>query len=93
MKASLLPVALAFLAAGTAQALQISSFTPQGEVSRVRQVVASFDQAPITFADPKAPAPLSVSCDDAQAGQGTGPGTGEMRWVWDFANDLPPGVR
>ncbi|WP_225781493.1 alpha-2-macroglobulin [Xenophilus sp. Marseille-Q4582] len=93
MKASFVSLALALVAAGPAQALQISSFTPQGEVSRVRQVVASFDQAAVNFGDPKAPAPLTLRCDDAQAGQGTGRWTGEKRWVWDFANDLPPGVR
>lgn len=94
MKAPILSaLALSLLACGTAQAVQISSFTPQGEVSRVRQVVASFDQAAVNFGDPKAPAPLTLRCDDAQAGQGTGRWTGEKRWVWDFANDLPPGVR
>ena len=33
-----------FLAAGAAHALQITSLTPQGEVARIRQVVAKFDQ-------------------------------------------------
>ena len=37
-------LAVAGFAAGPALALQITSLTPQGEVSRVRQVVASFDQ-------------------------------------------------
>ncbi|RYF84278.1 MAG: alpha-2-macroglobulin, partial [Comamonadaceae bacterium] len=86
-------MALALFASSAAQALQISAFSPQGEVSRVRQVVASFDQAAVNFGDPKAPAPLAVRCDDAQAGKGTGRWTGEKRWVWDFENDLPPGVR
>ena len=76
-----------------AHALQIASLTPQGEVARVRQVVAKFDQAAVNFGDPKAPAPLAVSCSDAQAGKGTGRWTGEKQWVWDFENDLPPGVR
>ncbi|HJS05690.1 MAG TPA: MG2 domain-containing protein [Variovorax sp.] len=76
-----------------AHALQIASLTPQGEVARVRQVVAKFDQAAVNFGDPKAPAPLAVSCSDAPAGKGTGRWTGEKQWVWDFENDLPPGVR
>lgn len=76
-----------------AHALQITSLTPQGEVARIRQVVAKFDQAAVNFGDPKAPAPLAVSCSDAQAGKGTGRWTGEKQWVWDFENDLPPGVR
>lgn len=74
-------------------ALQITNLTPQGEVSRVRQVAASFDQAAVNFGDPKAPAPLAVSCSDAQAGKGTGRWTDAKRWVFDFENDLPPGVR
>ncbi|MFT4265703.1 MAG: hypothetical protein QM586_00540 [Xenophilus sp.] len=82
--AALVSFALAFCSAGAAQALQISSLTPQGEVSQVRQVVASFDQAP---------APLALHCDDAQAGQGSGRWTGDKRWVWDFADGLPPGAR
>ena len=81
------------LAAWAAQALQIASFSPQGEVARVRQVVAKFDAAVVNFGDPKAPAPISLSCSDASATQGTGRWTGEREWVFDFAQDLPPGVR
>ncbi|RZL61357.1 MAG: alpha-2-macroglobulin [Variovorax sp.] len=81
------------LLAGPSLALQITGVTPQGEVSRVRQVVAKFDQAAVNFGDPKAPAPLSVSCSDAQAAKGTGRWTGDKQWVYDFENDLPPGVR
>ncbi|MFZ3119732.1 MAG: MG2 domain-containing protein [Variovorax sp.] len=83
------------LAAATfpAMALQAIAISPQGEVARVRQVVAKFDQAAVNFGDPKAPAPYTVRCDDAQAGKGTARWTGEKQWVYDFENDLPPGVR
>ncbi|VTU27565.1 hypothetical protein SRS16CHR_04087 [Variovorax sp. SRS16] len=81
------------LAALGAHALQITSLTPQGEVARVRQVVAKFDQAAVSFGDPKAPAPLAVSCSDAQAGKGNGRWTADRQWVFDFEDDLPPGVR
>ncbi|MDB5826777.1 MAG: alpha-2-macroglobulin, partial [Variovorax sp.] len=77
----------------SSHALQITSLTPQGEVARVRQIVAKFDQPAVKFGDPKAPAPLAVSCTDAAAGKGTGRWTGEKQWVYDFENDLPPGVR
>jgi len=50
------------LLSGPGHALQITSLTPQGEVARVRQIVAKFDQPAVNFGDPKAPAPLSVSC-------------------------------
>ncbi|RZL88637.1 MAG: alpha-2-macroglobulin [Variovorax sp.] len=89
---ALAAAALALAALG-AHALQITSLTPQGEVARVRQVVVKFDQAAVNFGDPKAPAPLAVSCTDAQAAKGTGRWTGEKQWVFDFENDLPPGVR
>ncbi|GAA6121892.1 MG2 domain-containing protein [Acidovorax sp. FG27] len=83
---------LAALATG-AHALTVASLSPQGEVARVRQVVVKFDSAAVSFGDPKAPAAFTVSCDDAAAGQGTGRWTGEREWVYDFAADLPPGVR
>lgn len=75
-----------------AQALQITSLSPQGEVARIRQVVAQFDTAAVSFGDPKAPAPLSLSCSDAKATKGTGRWTSEKEWVFDFDADLPPGV-
>ncbi|HSV58367.1 MAG TPA: MG2 domain-containing protein [Variovorax sp.] len=81
------------IAAGPASALQVSSLTPQGEVARVRQVVARFDEVAVRFGDPRAPAPLAVSCSDAQTGKGQGRWTGEKQWVFDFENELPPGVR
>ena len=40
------------LAAWGAQALQITSLSPQGEVARIRQVVAKFDTAAVYFGDP-----------------------------------------
>jgi uncharacterized protein YfaS (alpha-2-macroglobulin family) len=79
--------------AGLAHGFQVSSLSPQGEVARVRQVVAKFDESAVNFGDPKAPAPLSLSCSDAQATQGTGRWTSDREWVFDFERDLPPGIR
>jgi uncharacterized protein YfaS (alpha-2-macroglobulin family) len=81
------------LAAASAQAFQITSLSPQGEVARVRQVVAKFDAAAVQFGDPKAPAPLELRCSDALASKGAGRWTSEREWVFDFERDLPPGVR
>ncbi len=92
-KKKLLLIAAGLGLASQAGALTISSVSPQGEVSRVRQVVAKFDEAAVRFGDPRAPAPLAVSCSNAQAGKGTGRWTNEKQWVFDFENDLPPGVR
>jgi len=88
-----LAVAAGACTAFAAHALQVTSLTPQGEVAAVRQVVAKFDEAAVNFGDPKAPAPLTVSCDDAQASKGTGRWTSEREWVFDLQQDLPPGLR
>jgi uncharacterized protein YfaS (alpha-2-macroglobulin family) len=85
--AALLSIAL------PASALQIVSVSPQGEVSRVRQVVVKFNESAVTFGDPNAPAPASLACSDAQATQGNGRWTSDREWAFEFENDLPPGVR
>jgi len=79
-------------AAVSAHALQITSLSPQGEVARVRQVVAKFDESAVNFGDPKAPAPLSLQCSDAQATKGTGRWVSDREWAFEFENDLPPGI-
>jgi uncharacterized protein YfaS (alpha-2-macroglobulin family) len=83
---------LVFLAAG-AQALQVTGVTPQGEVAQVRQLVVKFDGAAVSFGDPKAPAPVALACSDAQATRGTGRWNSDREWVFQFDNDLPPGIK
>jgi uncharacterized protein YfaS (alpha-2-macroglobulin family) len=80
------------VAAWSAHAFQINSLSPQGEVVRVRQVVAKFDDSAVNFGDPKAAAPLSLSCTDAQATQGSGRWISDRVWAFEFERDLPPGV-
>jgi hypothetical protein len=80
------------LLAGAAQAFQISSLSPQGEVDQVRQLRLRFDEAAIDFGQPQAPAPLALRCDDAGASRGSGRWLNEREWVFDFEQDLPPGV-
>ena len=84
--------ALTAAVALNAHALQISSLSPQGEVSRIRQLVAKFDEAAVNFGDPKAPAPLTLNCNDAQAAKGKGRWISDREWAFEFDNDLPPGV-
>ena len=88
------PLIAAFLAATALQAhaLQITSLSPQGEISQVRQVVAKFDGPAINFGDAKAPAPLAVRCNNAQAAKGSGRWISDREWAFEFENDLPPGV-
>jgi uncharacterized protein YfaS (alpha-2-macroglobulin family) len=75
-----------------AQAFQIISVSPQGEVARVRQVVAKFDDSAVNFGDPKAAAPLTLSCSDAQVTKGNGRWVTDRSWAYEFENDLPPGI-
>ena len=85
--------ALTAAVALNAQALQIISLSPQGEIAQVRQIVAKFDEAAVNFGDPKSPTPLRLNCSDAQAGKGSGRWISDREWVFEFENDLPPGVR
>ncbi|MDO8770584.1 MAG: MG2 domain-containing protein [Burkholderiaceae bacterium] len=79
--------------AWSAQAFQVTRLSPQGEVARIRQLVVKFDEAAANFGDPKAPAPLAISCSDPDGTKGTGRWVNEREWVFDFARDVPPGVR
>ncbi|MES2423441.1 MAG: MG2 domain-containing protein, partial [Pseudomonadota bacterium] len=81
------------LATTAASAFQIVQLTPQGEVAQVRQVVAKFDAPAIRFGDAKAADPLTLSCNDAGASKGQGRWNSDKEWIFEFARDLPPGVR
>ena len=85
--------AMLALSAGSVYALAVNQFSPQGEVAQAQQVRVQFDSAAVRFGDPKAAAPLQLSCSDAQAAAGTGRWTSDREWVFDFAQPLPPGVR
>ncbi len=77
----------------SSHALQVLSLSPQGEVARINQVSVKFDEAVANFGDPKAAAPLTLQCSDASASQGSGRWLSDRQWVYDFATELPPGVR
>ncbi len=85
--------ALMLLCAAPAHALQITSLSPQGEVSQVRQVVAQFDQPAVNFGDARAPNPLRLTCNDPAATQGNGRWISDREWTFQFAHDLPVGIR
>ena len=77
---------------GSGQAAQIARFSPEGEVSRVRQVAIRFDEAMVPLGDAQASPPAVVSCSgSAIAGQARW--IDAKNWVFDFARDLPPGVK
>ncbi len=77
----------------TAHATSITSVSPQGEVARVRQIVVKFDKNVVAMGDPRAAAPVTVNCDNKFVqSQAAGRWTGAREWVYDMADDLPPGV-
>ena len=77
---------------GSGQAAQVVRFSPEGEVARVRQVAIRFDEAMVPLGDLQASPPATVSCNGSAI-------TGQARWIdaknwaFDFARDLPPGVK
>lgn len=86
-------VAVIFLAsvlAGPAQQqLRVQDFSPQGTISRVRQVRAHFSGPMVSFGDPRAASPFDISCPE----KGTGRWADAQNWIYDFDRDLPAGVR
>ncbi|MBB2920364.1 Ig-like domain-containing alpha-2-macroglobulin family protein [Cupriavidus alkaliphilus] len=86
-----LAAALASLAGG-ALAAQVSRFSPEGTVGQVRQVAIRFDEAMVPMGDVQATAPAAVSCTGAST-SGQARWIDARNWVYDFAGDLPPGVR
>ncbi len=75
--------------AGAASAQTVQFFAPQGEVKGVRQVTARFAVAMVPFGDPRELDPFDVDCVE----KGKGRWADTKNWVYDFARDLPAGVR
>ncbi|MEM5431925.1 alpha-2-macroglobulin family protein [Cupriavidus oxalaticus] len=85
--------ALALLAGiQPAGAAQVTRFSPEGTVGQVRQVAIRFDEAMVPMGDVQAAAPAAVSCTGAST-SGQARWVDARNWVYDFASDLPPGVR
>jgi hypothetical protein len=74
---------------GATPAPRIESFSPQGTVKGVRQATVRFSDAMVRFGDSTLPAPFTVICSVAGQGHWIGP----REWVYDFAEDVPPGRR
>src|SRR5215470_2464668 len=86
-------LAALLLVAGQAQAQpadpQVSAFSPQGTVKRVRQATATFSAPMVPLGDPRLADPFDLSCPEG----GTGRWVDTRIWVYDFAHDLPAGIR
>jgi alpha-2-macroglobulin len=68
----------------------VSQFTPEGTVTRVRQVSARFSEPMVAFGDPHSPVePFEIDC----AENGTGRWIDSRTWVYDFTRDAPGGLR
>src|SRR5215475_596139 len=80
---------LALLAPAAASAVEVVRFSPQGTVKRVRQVSARFSDPMVPLGDPRAADPFDVACPEPGAGRWVD----SRDWVYDFARDLPAGVR
>ncbi|MBI3325682.1 MAG: alpha-2-macroglobulin [Nitrospinae bacterium] len=68
----------------------VVQFTPQGTVKRVRQVSVRFSEAMVPLGDPRrASDPFEIDCP----APGTARWLDTLTWVYDFARNLPGGVR
>src|SRR4029453_179732 len=84
-----LAVLMSLVAAVAAQdAATVESFSPQGQIKDVRQVVARFSQPMVSFGDPRSESPFDVEC----AGKGRGRWADTRNWLYDFDQDLPAGI-
>jgi len=83
----------AWAAAGNAppadHAARVESFSPQGYVRHVRQVVVRFSDSMVALGDPRLADPFTVSCP----AHGKGRWADTRDWVFDFDSDLNAGVR
>ena len=80
---------LLWLGAAGAPAAQVDVFSPQGEVKGVRQVAVRFSDPMVAFGDPRLPDPFDIDCP----APGTGRWADSRNWTFDFAHDLPAGLR
>ena len=77
-----------YTAAAGAQT-KVESFSPEGEVKRVRQVTARFSQPMVAFGDPRAPDPFTADCASMVKIGGKGRWIDASTWSHDFEADLP----
>src|SRR4051794_40583683 len=77
-------------AAAQAPAPTVTQFSPTGVVKQVRQVTARFSVPMVAVGDPRAATDVfDIDCAEA----GTARWIDSRDWAYDFARDLPAGVR
>ena len=91
--AALFPAVAGWAAVGNipaaGAAVRVESFSPQGYLRQVRQVVVRFSDAMVAFGDPRLADPFDVSCP----ARGKGRWADTRDWVFDFDADLDAGMR
>jgi uncharacterized protein YfaS (alpha-2-macroglobulin family) len=78
---------------GAAQAMEISRVAPQGEVSRIQNLVVGFKAAVSALGDARLPDPVRLTCSAGVPVHGQGRWTNEREWVFEFQQPLPAGAR
>ena len=87
---ALVLVLLPFSPAHSQTPPQIEFFSPQSTVKDIRQVTVRFSEAMVPFGSPSVTTDIiDVSCPE----KGTARWADERNWIYDFARDLPAGVR
>ena len=85
--------ALALVGASQAAlAARVVEIAPRGEVPQAQQVRLQFDVPVVPTGDPRGPDPAAVSCQPATPA-GAGRWEDARTWVYDFREELPPGLR
>ena len=87
---ALIVAAIADGPAFAAAAAMVTKFSPRGTVKQIRQVTARFSQPMAPLGDPRATVtPFDIDC----AAKGFARWIDSFNWSYDFASDLPAGVR
>ncbi|MFM7704507.1 MAG: alpha-2-macroglobulin, partial [Rubrivivax sp.] len=73
-------------------AARVLDISPRAEVPQVRQARVQFDVPVVPLGDLRGPDPASVSCQPATPA-GSGRWEDARTWVYDFREELPPGLR
>ena len=77
--------------AALAQAVTISSVSPQGEVAQTQQVVVKFSAAVVPFGEPRLEDPVTLNCE-GKVPAGSSRWSNDREWLYDFAQALPAGT-
>ena len=83
---------LAGVMAWPAQAASVRQVSPQGEVAQVRQIRVTFAQVVMPLGDLRHDDPFTVQCQ-GPVPSGGGRWATDKVWVYDFTDDVGPGVR